>query len=73
MPKSIDFSKVDLTDPQDWQTMEKLAEENPHIPFPTIRYLYHKRVEKGLSPIIKKFGKQLLCNRKGFGYWMANG
>ncbi len=70
--KTIDYSSVDLTNVNDWLPMEELAAEFSHIPFEAIRYLFHRRVEKGLDPVIKKFGKRLLGNRKGFGYWMAN-
>ena len=72
MNTEIDFSGVDLTNPNDWLSMQDLAKEFPHIPFETIRYLVHQRVRKGLSPVSKKIGKQILTNKKGFGFWMAN-
>ena len=72
MLSKIDFSVIDLSDPNDWLPMEALSELYPHIPFPTIRFFYHQRVRKGLAPVCKKFGKQILMNKKGFGHWMAN-
>lgn len=72
MSSKVDFSKIDLSDPADWLPMQELSDEYKQFTLPTIRYFFTRRVEKGLDPIIKKFGKQLLCNRKGFGHWMAN-
>lgn len=71
MSKKIDYTGVDLTNSADWVPPEVIHEENPHIPYPTVQYLFYHRKEKGLDEIIKRFGKSLLCNRKGFGSWMA--
>lgn len=71
MCKKIDYSGVDLTIVSDWVPPEVIHEENKHIPTETVTYLFYNRKAKGLEPIIKQFGKSLLCNRKGFGFWMA--
>ncbi|MCU7837015.1 MAG: hypothetical protein KZQ83_17410 [gamma proteobacterium symbiont of Taylorina sp.] len=72
MPTRIDFSEVNLANPSDWLSMQALHDEYQHIPLKTIRYLIHNRERKGLSQISKKFGKQILTNKLGFGHWMAN-
>lgn len=68
----IDYSQVDLKNPQDWQRPDVVNKEFPQIPEKTFKHLIRNREAKGLAPIVKHIGKYLFVNRKGFGHYMVS-